>query len=71
MFRHERDGHEGNLSGRMRKLIVIAHDIYVRNLIVSGALSGLILEDAGHCAFKYQSHWAPATFEWLAEKLAR
>lgn len=25
--------------------------------------------DAGHCAFKYQSHWAPATFAWLREKL--
>lgn len=28
-----------------------------------------IYSDAGHCAFKYQDHWAPASFQWLAEKL--
>ena len=28
-----------------------------------------VYADAGHCAFKYQSHWAPATFAWLAAKL--
>ena len=28
-----------------------------------------IYADAGHCAFKYQDHWAPASFAWLAEKL--
>ena len=28
-----------------------------------------IYADAGHCAFKYQSHWAAASFEWLASKL--
>ena len=28
-----------------------------------------IYADAGHCAFKYQSHWAAASFEWLANKL--
>jgi pimeloyl-ACP methyl ester carboxylesterase len=28
-----------------------------------------VYADAGHCAFKYHDHWAPATFEWLAEKL--
>ena len=26
--------------------------------------------DAGHCAFKYQSDWGPASFAWLAEKLS-
>jgi dipeptidyl aminopeptidase/acylaminoacyl peptidase len=30
-----------------------------------------IYSDGGHCAFKYFDHWAPATFRWLAEKLAR
>lgn len=30
-----------------------------------------IYADAGHCAFKYQSHWAPASFAWLREKLTR
>jgi len=29
-----------------------------------------IYGDAGHCAFKYQSDWAPATFRWLREKLS-
>lgn len=28
-----------------------------------------IYSDAGHCAFKYFSDWAPASFRWLAEKL--
>lgn len=28
-----------------------------------------IYADAGHCAFKYQSDWAPASFRFLAEKL--
>ena len=30
-----------------------------------------VYADAGHCAFKYFDDWAPATFRWLAEKLAR
>ena len=29
-----------------------------------------VYADAGHCAFKYQSDWAPASFAWLAEKLS-
>lgn len=28
-----------------------------------------VYADAGHCAFKYFDHWAPATFEWFADKL--
>jgi pimeloyl-ACP methyl ester carboxylesterase len=28
-----------------------------------------IYADAGHCAFKYQSDWGPASFCWLKEKL--
>lgn len=24
--------------------------------------------DAGHCAFKYQSDWAPATFRWFGDE---
>ena len=28
-----------------------------------------VYSDAGHCAFKYQSDWAPATFRFLKEKL--
>jgi len=30
-----------------------------------------VYADAGHCAFKYFDHWAPATFSWLAEKLSQ
>lgn len=30
-----------------------------------------VYADAGHCAFKYQDHWAPASFAWLREKLTR
>lgn len=30
-----------------------------------------VYADAGHCAFKYFDHWAPATFLWLAEKLGQ
>lgn len=29
-----------------------------------------VYSDAGHCAFKYFSEWAPASFRWLAEKLS-
>ena len=29
-----------------------------------------VYADAGHCAFKYQSDWAPATFSWLKTKLS-
>lgn len=28
-----------------------------------------IYADAGHCAFKYQADWGPASFRWLKEKL--
>lgn len=28
-----------------------------------------VYADAGHCAFKYFDEWAPASFQWLAEKL--
>ncbi len=28
-----------------------------------------VYADAGHCAFKYQSDWGPASFRWLKEKL--
>lgn len=28
-----------------------------------------IYGDAGHCAFRYQSDWAPASFRWLEQKL--
>ena len=30
-----------------------------------------VYADAGHCAFKYFDHWAPATFRWLAGKLGQ
>ncbi|HUF09044.1 MAG TPA: alpha/beta hydrolase [Rhodothermales bacterium] len=30
-----------------------------------------IYHDAGHCAFKYFDHWAPAAFDWLAARLTR
>ena len=29
-----------------------------------------VYADAGHCAFKHYREWAPASFAWLAEKLA-
>lgn len=28
-----------------------------------------VYADAGHCAFRHQSEWGPASFSWLAEKL--
>ncbi|HEU4321064.1 MAG TPA: alpha/beta fold hydrolase [Acidimicrobiia bacterium] len=31
--------------------------------------SAKIYPDGGHCAFKYQSDWAPASFSWLREQL--
>lgn len=29
-----------------------------------------VYADAGHCAFKHFDHWAPASFDWLSEKLS-
>ncbi|MGI9606008.1 MAG: alpha/beta hydrolase family protein [Acidimicrobiales bacterium] len=29
-----------------------------------------VYADGGHCAFKYYDDWAPASFEWLREKLS-
>jgi pimeloyl-ACP methyl ester carboxylesterase len=29
-----------------------------------------VYADAGHCAFKYQADWGPASFRWLKEKLS-
>jgi len=31
--------------------------------------SAKIYPDGGHCAFKYQSDWAPASFRWLRAQL--
>jgi len=28
-----------------------------------------VYADAGHCAFRYQAEWAPASFRWLRDKL--
>ena len=32
--------------------------------------SARVYADAGHCAFKYQADWAPATFRWLKDNLS-
>lgn len=35
-----------------------------------GARSARVYKGSGHCAFEHQPEWAPASFEWLAEKLS-
>ena len=57
------------INGKLDHLAPIGN-IYF--MLETGPVAGKearVYADAGHCAFKYFDHWAPASFRWLAEKL--
>ena len=57
------------INGKLDHLAPIGN-IYF--MLETGPVTGKearVYADAGHCAFKYFDHWAPASFRWLAAKL--
>jgi pimeloyl-ACP methyl ester carboxylesterase len=59
------------INGKLDHLAPIGNIYYMLETGPATGKEARVYADAGHCAFKYQSHWAPATFQWLAEKLNR
>jgi pimeloyl-ACP methyl ester carboxylesterase len=57
------------INGKLDHLAPIGNIYFMLETGPATGKEARVYADAGHCAFKYQSHWAPATFEWLAEKL--
>ena len=58
------------INGKLDHLAPIGN-IYF--MLESGPATGRrarVYGDAGHCAFRYFDHWAPASFAWLAHELA-
>lgn len=59
------------INGKLDHLAPIGN---IYHVLEHGPVTGKearVFADAGHCAFKYQSQWGPASFAWLAEKLSR
>lgn len=57
------------INGKLDHLAPIGN---IYHVLEHGPVTGKearVFADAGHCAFKYQSLWGPASFSWLAEKL--
>ena len=59
------------INGKLDHLAPIGNIYFMLETGPATGKEARVYADAGHCAFKYQSHWAPATFQWLAEKLGR
>ena len=59
------------INGKLDHLAPIGNIYFMLETGPATGKEARVYADAGHCAFKYQSHWAPATFRWLAEKLNR
>ena len=59
------------INGKLDHLAPIGNIYYMLETGPATGKEARVYADAGHCAFKYQSHWAPATFQWLAEKLGQ
>jgi dienelactone hydrolase len=59
------------INGKHDHLAPIGNIYYMLETGPATGKEARIYSDAGHCAFKYFDHWAPATFRWLAEKLGR
>jgi pimeloyl-ACP methyl ester carboxylesterase len=59
------------INGKLDHLAPIGNIYFMLETGPATGKEARVYADAGHCAFKYQSHWAPATFAWLAEKLGR
>lgn len=59
------------INGKLDHLAPIGN---IYHVLEHGPVTGKearVFADAGHCAFKYQSDWGPASFAWLADKLDR
>lgn len=59
------------INGKLDHLAPIGN---IYHVLEHGPVTGKearVFADAGHCAFKYQTEWGPASFAWLAEKLSR
>lgn len=59
------------INGKLDHLAPIGNIYFMLETGPATGKEARVYTDAGHCAFKYQSHWAPATFAWLAEKLGK
>ncbi|MPZ51416.1 MAG: alpha/beta hydrolase [Acidimicrobiia bacterium] len=57
------------INGKHDHLAPIGNIYYMLETGPATGKEARVYADAGHCAFKYYDHWAPATFQWLAEKL--
>lgn len=58
------------INGKLDHLNPIGNIYFMLELGPVAGKEARIYPDAGHCAFKYFDDWAPASFRWLAEKLA-
>lgn len=57
------------INGKLDHLAPIGN---IYHVLEHGPVTGKearVFADAGHCAFKYQAEWGPASFAWLSEKL--
>ncbi len=57
------------INGKLDHLAPIGNIYFMLETGPATGKEARIYADAGHCAFKYFDHWAPASFRWLAEKL--
>jgi pimeloyl-ACP methyl ester carboxylesterase len=57
------------INGKLDHLAPIGNIYFMLETGPATGKEARVYTDAGHCAFKYQDHWAPATFAWLADKL--
>ncbi len=57
------------INGRHDHLAPIGNIYFMLESGPPAQRSARIYSDAGHCAFRYQSDWGPASFRWLDEKL--
>ena len=57
------------INGKLDHLAPIGNIYFMLETGPTTGKEARVYADAGHCAFKYYDHWAPATFRWLAEKL--
>jgi dienelactone hydrolase len=57
------------INGKLDHLAPIGNIYFMLETGPATGKEARVYADAGHCAFKYYDHWAPATFKWLSEKL--
>ena len=57
------------INGKLDHLAPIGNIYFMLETGPATGKEARVYADAGHCAFKYYDHWAPASFTWLADKL--